>query len=82
MWCPVLETEVVGTAGAGDAFASTLAGQLAQGQPPESALQAASCNAASVVGAIDTQTGLLDAKALAKSVKQNADTLPVMRWDL
>ncbi|MGI9406511.1 MAG: carbohydrate kinase family protein [Hyphomicrobiaceae bacterium] len=82
LWCPVLKTKVVGTAGAGDAFASTLAGQLATKVEPGLALQAAACNAASVVGAIDTQTGLLKKAALSKAVKRNAAALPVMRWAL
>lgn len=82
LWCPVLKTDVVGTAGAGDAFASTLAAHVAANEDPALALQAATCNAASVVGAIDTQTGLLDAAALTARVAENADALPVTRWSV
>jgi len=79
-WCPVLQSEVVGTAGAGDAFASTLAAKIAGNASAEAALQAATCNAASVVGAIDTQTGLLGEEELTTSVNANAAVLSVMRW--
>ena len=50
--------KVTGTTGAGDAFASTLTGFIAIGKTIKIAMQAASINAASVVGYIDTQTGL------------------------
>jgi len=80
VWCPVLKTGVVGTAGAGDAFASTLAAHIAGAVPAGTALRAAACNAASVVGAIDTQTGLLDTSALAEMVAKSTDALPVTCW--
>ncbi len=67
-FCPPLEVEPAGTAGAGDAFAATLAGRLAAGAEPGEALRAASANAASVVRAIDTQTGLLTAAALEREL--------------
>ena len=54
LWHPALPVEVAGTAGAGDAFCSTLAGALAEGRGPEIALRQAACNAASVVGQVDT----------------------------
>ena len=82
LWCPVLETEVVGTAGAGDAFASTLSAYLASGTDPDQALRAAACNAASVVGAVDTQTGLLDQAALTATVREKTKSLPVVRWQV
>lgn len=82
LWCPVMKTNVVGTAGAGDAFASTLAVHIADGVDTETALRAATCNAASVVGAIDTQTGLLDAAALAEMVAANTAALPVTHWQV
>lgn len=61
---PTLKVEVVGTAGAGDAFASTLAGSLVRGLPIADAARLAARNAASVVSFIDTQTGLLRLDAL------------------
>ena len=59
LFCPVLETQVAGTAGAGDAFNSTFAAFIGLGRSPQEALQAAAINAASVVAHVDTQTGLL-----------------------
>ena len=64
---PTLEVEVVGTAGAGDAFASTLAGSLVRGLPIAAAAKLAARNAASVVSVIVSQTGLLTLDALEKS---------------
>lgn len=63
-FCPALEVEVEGTAGAGDAFSSTLCASLAQGHSPGAALIRATRNAACVVGAIDAQTGLQRAEDL------------------
>lgn len=57
--CSAVPTEVVGTAGAGDSFASTFAALTAMGRPLAGALQAASVNSASVVRYVDTQSGLL-----------------------
>lgn len=56
---PVIETKVSGTTGAGDAFSSTLSGSLVLGESPERALLLAAHNAASVVGFVDAQKGLL-----------------------
>jgi len=78
--CPVLEVEVAGTAGAGDAFGSTFAALTCQGLPVDDALRAAAINAASVVGHIDTQTGLLTRDALLDRVAQLKDTLPIRFW--
>ena len=58
-WQPPIEAKVAGTAGAGDAFCSTLTAALVEGLSPETALQQASVNAASVVSHVDTSTGLL-----------------------
>jgi ribokinase len=68
IFCPVVETEVQGTAGAGDAFAATFAAFIALGRPADQALMAASINAASVVGHIDTQTGLLRREAMEQQL--------------
>lgn len=61
---PVIETDVLGTTGAGDSFASTLAGGLSQGRSPEHALLFAAHNAASVVRHPDAHTGLLSSQKL------------------
>lgn len=65
---PVIETAVLGTTGAGDSFASTLAGALARDYSVAAALKHAACNASSVVSHPDAHTGLLAADALAKRV--------------
>ncbi len=61
---PSVEAKVVGTAGAGDAFAATLTAGLVRGIDPAWAMRRAAVNAASVVGYIDTQSGLLNAAEL------------------
>lgn len=78
--CPAARCEVMGTAGAGDAFIATIAKFLAEGAPPEAALRAAAVNAASVVSQVDTQGGLLSAGALRDRVAAQAALLPVTLW--
>ena len=78
--CPSLRCKVTGTAGAGDAFASTLTGFIAIEKTIEIAMQAASINAASVVGYIDTQTGLLESAALEAQLNTHAKELSVSFW--
>ena len=56
---PIVEVEVAGTAGAGDAFVSTLAWALASQYDTEAALLLAAHNAASVVSYVNTTDGLL-----------------------
>jgi ribokinase len=80
LYCPVLETEVVGTAGAGDAFNATFTAFIVLGRDPEEALRAAAVNAASVVGHIDTQSGLLSSDAIAQRLPTAGSALPVRRW--
>jgi sugar/nucleoside kinase (ribokinase family) len=63
--CPARPVTVKGTAGAGDAFCATLAHGLSAGREPREALSQAAVNAASVVGFIDSQSGLLDQAALS-----------------
>ena len=75
--CPALQTEVQGTAGAGDGFASTVAALLAAGERPEDALKAATVNAASVVEHVDTQTGLLSRAEIEKRLHEQALALEV-----
>jgi ribokinase len=81
-FCPVRETTLAGTAGAGDAFNSTFTAYIAFGSKPEDALRAAAVNAASVVGHVDTQTGLLSRDAIAKALAATGDELPVRSWSL
>jgi len=64
LFAPPLKSKVVGTAGAGDAFGATFTAYVALGRPIEEALRAAAINSASVVGHIDTQTGLMRRQAL------------------
>jgi ribokinase len=78
--CPVLESRVSGTAGAGDAFNATFAAQLALGRSAEEALRCGAINAASVVGHVDTQTGLLSDAELAERIAAIADKLQIRRW--
>ena len=78
--CPVLETKVAGTAGAGDAFNATFSVFTALRASPEQALRAAAINAASVVTYVDTQSGLL-AKAEIERRRQSLEaSLPVRQW--
>lgn len=75
--CPILPAEVKGTAGAGDAFAATFACHYLQERDVRRALQAASVNASSVVGHVDTQTGLLSKECLEERIAAQADELRV-----
>lgn len=63
-WHPSVVGEVAGTAGAGDAFCSTLAAGLIEGLAAEQAMLQATVNAASVVGHMDTTSGLLTETAV------------------
>lgn len=78
--CPVVEAVVAGTAGAGDAFHATFAACIAMGRPAEEALRAAAVNAASVVGHVDTQTGLLGLAEIDKRVAATRAALKVRIW--
>lgn len=80
LFCPALAAEVAGTAGAGDAFNATFTAWLAIGRSPEEALRAAAINAASVVGHIDTQTGLLTRDAIEAGLVATKDKLAVRGW--
>ena len=64
-WRPALPVTVRGTAGAGDAYTSTLAAALAEGAAPGEAMLQAAINAAAVVGALDTTSGLMTPEAMA-----------------
>ncbi len=80
VYCPSLQVEVAGTAGAGDAFAATLAAGLAAGEEIGDALLAATINAASVVGVVDTQSGLLDHAAIAARLPDARTALRIQSW--
>lgn len=64
---PARPVEVKGTAGAGDSYASTFAAQTVLGADIATAADRAARNAASVVGGIDTQSGLLWKEDLAET---------------
>jgi len=80
LYCPALDLPSSGTAGAGDAFGSTLTAALASGSPSDTAMQLAAVNAASVVGHVDTQTGLLNAAEIEAKRSEYASRLAVRHW--
>lgn len=65
---PALKTNIVGTAGAGDAFGATITTYLATGRRLDEAVYAATVNSASVVEHVDAQTGLLRRDVLDKKI--------------
>ena len=79
-FCPVRETKVAGTAGAGDAFNATFAAYIALGSKPEDALRAAAINAASVVGHVDTQTGLLSREDIDRQLAATGAEWRTRTW--
>jgi ribokinase len=80
-FCPaIVETTVMGTAGAGDAFNSTFTASIALGLKPEEALRTAAVNAAAVVRYADTQTGLLSREQIDAEVAARAEQLSVRTW--
>lgn len=80
--CPVLSVDIAGTAGGGDAFASTFSSVITSGRTEEDAVKTATLNAASVMGHADTQTGLLSDESLSESLAQNGAALQITRWQL
>ncbi len=81
-YCPPLKIDVAGTAGAGDAFASTFAGFSAGGAPIEAALRAATVNAASVISHVGTQTGLLDKAGIEDRASAVAADQKILAWKI
>lgn len=80
---PALKADVVSTVGAGDAFASTFAAVATETGDVGAALDAAAVNAASVVGAIDAQSGLLRRAELEERVAAlGADRADALQWSL
>ncbi len=82
IYCPAIPTDAAGTAGAGDAFGATFAAYVAQGAPPATALSAAALNASSVLGHIDTHTGLLRRSALDGQLSESTSIPNVLGWPL
>ena len=80
--CPIIEGDVAGTAGAGDAFGATFACAIAQGADIEDALLMASVNASSVVGHVDTQTGLLSSMGIKEKLESVRTTTRIREWPL
>ncbi len=78
--CPSLRVEPKGTAGAGDAFISTISAQIAGGASAKHALQAATVNASAVVAMVDTQSGLLKEEELTAQLNKSQDDLPILFW--
>ncbi len=78
--CPAPNVTVAGTAGAGDAFGATFAASIAEAASAEEAAMAAAANAASVIGHLDTQTGLLLKQDLETRVAFLRETLKLTRW--
>lgn len=81
-FCPSAPATVAGTAGAGDAYAATLAAFLAEKRSPEEAMRAAALNSASVVGYIDTQRGLMGRQALETALASSGSALNVSEWPI
>lgn len=80
--CPARDVTVLGTAGAGDAFASTFSAETALGCSPDRALQAATLNAAAVLGHIDTTTGLMTRRDIDAALGGNTEAPNVISWPL
>lgn len=78
--CPALTTRIAGTAGAGDAFASTFAAWHVRCNDPVLALKAGVLNAASVIAFADTQSGLLAAKDVETQLADKQDQLVARSW--
>lgn len=80
--CPALPATIAGTAGAGDAFASTFAAWLAETDDTHAALRAATSNAASVIEFADTQSGLLPRNQIEQFLALPHSDLPIATWPL
>ncbi len=72
---PSLSVDVVSTIGAGDAFGSAFVAQLAKGKSIEYAIKAGIINSASVIGALDANSGQLTQKQLDTRIKKMKNKL-------
>lgn len=81
-YCPPQKVEMMGSAGAGDSFSSTLASLISGGNAPDVALYAASVNAVSVISLIDTQEGLLTFDALEVALETVDIETAIIRWNV
>lgn len=82
LYCPSFSVRVAGTAGGGDAFASSFSGFITLGKSVEEAVRAAALNSASVISYVDTQTGLLKFDELEQQLAKEHDSFAVRSWDL
>ncbi len=80
-WRAPAPAKVQGTAGAGDAFCATLVASLAEGAAAGEALARAAANAASVIGEVDTTSGLLDREALLARAAAVAEAAPLRSFE-
>ena len=80
LFAPALKSIVVGTAGAGDAFGATFTTYVALGRSIEESLRAATINSASVVGHVDTQTGLLQRPELDQRLTAATPQSTIRTW--
>ncbi len=79
--CPSVPSEVVGTTGAGDAFASTFVALTSMNWPLDQTLKGATINSELVVRHADTQTGLMKLADLEDAVAAD-ESLQVREWAL
>jgi ribokinase len=80
IFCPAMQVKVAGTAGAGDALASTFSAMIAEGAAPEDALRSGVINSSSVITFVDTQSGLLRRPQLNEQLTKARMALPVRTW--
>jgi len=80
VYCPAMTVKVAGTAGAGDAFASTFAAMIAEGTEPDDAILAGVINSGSVITFIDTQSGLLRRPQLDERLAAARKEVAVQTW--
>jgi sugar/nucleoside kinase (ribokinase family) len=80
VWCPPAPATVAGTAGAGDAFTSTLVAALVEGVEPAMALAQAAVNAAAVISVVDTTSGLLPRAELESRARAFAAKAPIRHF--
>lgn len=80
---PTEPAAVAATVGAGDAFAASFAAWLAETDDVAAALDAAAVNAASVVAAVDAQSGLLRRAALEERLAAlGPDRADALSWSI